>query len=160
MEKQDCRHPQIDDTGRCHTCGTQFRPVWNEERRWLVMQTLRSVAALALISIGLGVLAAGSNSTMMGALTVAVVVFLGARLTYSVMGLLQKHNLYFGQVGLLQPRRQLSFGKGKDAFVVIGRRRFPMDRATYDQLRLGEGVIIESLRWTNFPVTIYRGFNR
>ncbi len=155
--QENCQHPNIDNTGRCHACGIQFRPIWNEERRWLVIQTARSVAALALISIGLGVLAVSSNSGIMGAFTIAVVVFLGARLTYSIMGLMQAHNLYYGNLGPLQPRSPLGFGKGKDAWAVVGRRRFPMDRAIYAMLEPGEGLIIESLRWTNLPVTIYRG---
>jgi hypothetical protein len=124
------------------------------------MQTVRSVLALALISIGLGVLAVGSDSALMGAFTVAVVVFLGARLTYSIMGLAQAHNLYFGNLGPLRPKSPLTFGKGKDANAVVGIRRFPMDRATYELFRPGEGVIIESLRWTNYPVAIYRGFRK
>ena len=158
--QEDCQHPQIDNTGRCHACGTQFRPIWNEERRYLVLAVVRNVGALALISMGMGVLAGGSNSGILGALTVAVVVFLGARLTYSIMGLMQAHNLYYGNVGPLQRKSSFGFGKGKDSWAVVGRRRFPMDRDTYEMLRPGEGVIIESLRWTNMPVAIYRGFSR
>ncbi len=162
-ESGDCRHLYLTRDATCVHCGVQFRLAWASERRALLRPTTRNLvialASVALLAVSqlLGVQVQGFQVSSIF-LMVAVLFF-----TRSLLGgfeLYTRHGFVPGRLGPIVRRSPYNPLPPKPYVTTLGRVRFPIDLATYQQFEPGETLLIEHLRWSRLPVAIYKGHPR
>lgn len=162
-ESGECRHLYLTRDATCVHCGVQFRLAWASERRALLRPTTRNLV-IALASVALLALsrvfglALGSFPLETVFLMVSVLFF-----TRALLGgfeIYMRHGFVPGKLGPIVRRSPYNPLPPKPYVTTLGRVRFPIDLATYQQFEPGETLLIEHLRWSRLPVAIYKGHPR